>query len=44
MKFVSAILAAVSLLAMGTAASARPHHHRHQVCTTHHHHKVCHWA
>jgi hypothetical protein len=39
--FLSALVAA-SVLSAGMA-SARPFHHRHQVCTMRHHHRVCTW-
>ncbi len=41
MKAIFATVLALSVLAAG-AASARPHHHPHKVCTVHHHHRVCH--
>jgi hypothetical protein len=37
---ITAVLATAALLAVATAADARPHHH-HLVCRIHHHHRIC---
>jgi hypothetical protein len=36
-----AILAVTFAALAGTAATARPFHHHHPVCSFYHHHRVC---
>jgi hypothetical protein len=40
---VAALIAASTVTAVASSASARPMAHRHQVCTMRHHHRVCVW-
>jgi len=42
MKTVLLALAACTVMALPSIASAHPHH-GHQICSWHHHHRVCHW-
>jgi hypothetical protein len=40
MKKILAVALAIAAVT-GTAASARPFHHHHPICTFHHHHRIC---